>query len=308
MLNFFLTEKIYAKNTPRIIGGTEVPEDKYPWIGFLYNNSNYYSCGSSLISDEWAISAAHCFLCEDDSWCDNPEDYNIFFDLLNFNNRDTKGIKVKIDKIFLYSNTWDGNDDIALLKLKFPNNDTKENIANLEKLNLILKSQTDIFEADGTELIVSGWGLEQYNNDTKEGSRSGNLNELIVPVCYRFDNNGLFECSNYNYFNKYQIQTKISAGGVEGEDACYGDSGGPLFGQKNDENFLVGIVSSGDGCAKKDFYGIYTRVSYYLDWIQDTMVNNSTLNYTEEHIFTPGWHLFSLPGKFFNEYILKNGN
>ena len=52
---------------------------------------------------------------------------------------------------------------------------------------------------------------------------------------------------------------------------CGGDSGGPLTRDPDTpggERLLVGIVSSGRGCALPAYPAIYTRVSFYLDWIE----------------------------------------
>ncbi len=62
----------------------------------------------------------------------------------------------------------------------------------------------------------------------------------------------------------FDPQTMICAGG-DGTDACQGDSGGPLVDQKGN---LIGITSSGIGCAQAGHPGIYTWVGKYLDWIK----------------------------------------
>lgn len=51
-----------------------------------------------------------------------------------------------------------------------------------------------------------------------------------------------------------------------------GDSGGPLMAPTETDRFsIIGIVSFGYKCAEPDIPGVYTRVSYFLDFIQDTM-------------------------------------
>lgn len=52
-----------------------------------------------------------------------------------------------------------------------------------------------------------------------------------------------------------------------------GDSGGPLI--ERSTGSLVGIVSWGEGCGLADKPGVYTRVSAYADWIDETICRNS---------------------------------
>ena len=53
-------------------------------------------------------------------------------------------------------------------------------------------------------------------------------------------------------------------------DSCSGDSGGPLMVQEDEENkmYLRGVVSFGTRKCGKGFPGVYTDISYYIDWIR----------------------------------------
>jgi len=73
----------------------------------------------------------------------------------------------------------------------------------------------------------------------------------------------------FDLFNTDYIfsETQICAGGNIGEDSCVGDSGGPLWVNRESSLVLYGIVSWGVGCAS-DYPALYTRVSSYVEWIE----------------------------------------
>jgi hypothetical protein len=64
--------------------------------------------------------------------------------------------------------------------------------------------------------------------------------------------------------------------GGDDKDSCIGDSGGPLIktGSNYEEDRLVGVVSWGRGCAEEGVPGVYARISYFYDWILETVCEN----------------------------------
>lgn len=55
-----------------------------------------------------------------------------------------------------------------------------------------------------------------------------------------------------------------------------GDSGGPLQCRisKNGPWMLAGVTSFGSGCAEQGYPDVYSRISHYVQWIEETMLEN----------------------------------
>ncbi|CAD7680943.1 unnamed protein product [Nyctereutes procyonoides] len=85
-------------------------------------------------------------------------------------------------------------------------------------------------------------------------------------------------CASRHLSNKTMTNNVLCAGDTRSggnqanlHDACQGDSGGPSVCMKDNRMTLAGIISWDIGCGQKDVPGVYTKVTNYLDWIQDNM-------------------------------------
>ena len=71
-------------------------------------------------------------------------------------------------------------------------------------------------------------------------------------------------------------------------DTCQGDSGGPLMMFTSDRVWeQVGVVSSGIGCARPSYPGIYTRVAAYQTWINETINGANHLKHITSNLVLP---------------------
>uniref|UniRef100_A0A6P7FH46 Serine protease snake-like n=1 Tax=Diabrotica virgifera virgifera TaxID=50390 RepID=A0A6P7FH46_DIAVI len=119
-------------------------------------------------------------------------------------------------------------------------------------------------------MTAAGWGKEEFAGEASNFLLYVKLNEVATEECR----------NSYSDVGKsvlpYGIDgdTMICAGGDMGRDTCEGDSGGPLQ-VKNSKKYsygtgyrIVGITSFGKACGITRSPSVYTRVSYYLDWIE----------------------------------------
>jgi secreted trypsin-like serine protease len=260
---------------PAVVGGTPVETGEFPWmIGITYTGFSMPYCGGSLVGDRWVLTAAHCVV---DPWLgvpERPEDLTVIagrLDLLDT----TAGQTIGVEQIFVHPD-YDIEDlfaenDIALLRLNWAPDIARDTIDIIEAITPVEEA---FLAAPGSLAVVAGWGATQPNGTLYP--------TLAYKATLPIVDNAV--CVPFNDETTGVPDTQICAGGVEGQDTCVGDSGGPLIVSRSDESFaLVGIVSYGPfPCAVTDKHGAYTRVSRYLDWISQTIAEN-----TRYDIFLP---------------------
>ncbi|XP_046967303.1 trypsin-1-like [Vanessa cardui] len=251
-----------ARTRRRIVGGYETKKLEIPWIVVLMYNGRFY-CGGSMINDLYVLTAAHCtsgFRKEKMSVRFLEHDRSVA--------NETKTIDRKVAAIIRHLRYDPGtyDNDIALLKL-----DKRVDLSTALKSARVDEVEEDqdtgirpvCLPAAGDSYsnytgLVAGWGTTEEG-----GSVSNTLQEVRVPIISNA------ECRKTAY--KQRITENMLCAGEEqgGRDACQGDSGGPLHViNSNDKYQIVGVVSWGEGCARPNRPGVYSRVNRYLTWIK----------------------------------------
>lgn len=238
-----MSAPVFAKSGPvegKIVGGVEASIGEFPYIVSLQSSSHF--CGGSLIKKNWVLTAAHCVR--------GGTVKKVVIGLHDRSNA-VNAESIAPKRIIAHPgyNTRTMENDFALIELSQDSSYTP----------VALNPSEITLPEDGSQIMttVAGWGT------TREGSYSlpTLLQKVSVPLVST-------EACNKSYKN--EIKDSMICAGYEsgGKDSCQGDSGGPLVAQdQNNQTYLVGVVSWGQGCARANYYGVYAKVSSAYNWI-----------------------------------------
>ncbi|KAM9664616.1 vitamin K-dependent protein C [Trichechus inunguis] len=232
---------------PRLVNGKLTKWGESPWQVLLLDSKKKLACGAVLIHPSWVLTAAHCM----------EDARKLIVRLGEYDLRRWEKWEVDLDigNVFIhpnYSRSTTDN-DIALLRLARPATLSQTIVPIcLPDSGLSERELTQV----GQEVVVTGWG---YRSEIKR-NRTFVLNFIKIPVVARN------ECIRAMH---NMVSENMLCAGILGDprDACDGDSGGPMVTSFRGTWFLVGLVSWGEGCGRLHNYGIYTKVSRYLNWI-----------------------------------------
>ena len=242
----------------RVIGGNPASVNSAPWYA-LFSPSiggQQYICGGIIISSNWALTAAHCT--KDGGVKADASRSRIYPRPTSMRNT---GPSLHIDKI-ITSPTYNSSNytgDWALIHTIEPLGNTSQILAlNTDRSLPKLNQDVNIF------------GVGSIDTD-------GNLPNILMSATVQ-DLTGPSGSACGLYNGNYKAGSMLCAGNVNGGvDSCQGDSGGPLVLGSGPSATLVGIVSFGEGCAKAEYPGVYTRVSSYANDILATISGQSNV-------------------------------
>jgi len=119
----------------------------------------------------------------------------------------------------------------------------------------------------GTRCWVAGWGKDQENGQFQFIQRKVDLPLVEFNRCSQALKAAMNK-RNPGLGNRFTLHnSEVCAGGELGKDACTGDGGSPLVCQAQSGRYtVVGLVTWGVGCAS-DVPGVYAKISYFRDWI-----------------------------------------
>jgi secreted trypsin-like serine protease len=246
-----------ARPSAEIVGGDTAPAGKWPWQVALLDadeerNSRAQFCGGTLIDELFVVTAAHCV--------PRGSRIEVLTGTQSLANN-AGGVRRKVAQIVRHPNYNDNRADydIAVIKLKTA-------ATGVKTARLLTKAEEADLATTGDWSFVTGWG------DLGNGRFPVDLKQVRVPIVSH---------DNCNDANSYagQITSRMICAGVQagGKDSCQGDSGGPLIVRDTQGRWqvLAGIVSWGEGCALRHFFGVYSRVAVLSAWVRQTMASLS---------------------------------
>jgi secreted trypsin-like serine protease len=209
------------------------------------------------------------------------------------------GHRIAVKRIIRHEqyNTETQDNDLALLELAAEPQDK----SRLELIQLVDQLQDEPRQEPGRSGLVLGWGSAQKGLWPAEFRHAEKVLRYTDEIQFKSSE----ECNQYHVNEqrtragealraegKSQAQIRatlnsrypsttllisdnmVCAGTNDGSrDSCFGDSGGPLVVDRKRTPVQVGVVSWGpaEGCGLTNLFGVYVRLSRYLDWINSRM-------------------------------------
>jgi uncharacterized protein (TIGR03382 family) len=233
-----LDTRVRDTATP-VIGGTAVPPGKWPDAVAVIGQG---SCTGTLIAPDVVLTAGHCADMNPTTVIANTTDYNA-----------AGGVRATVKSVTAYP-AWETSYDVSVIVLTAP-------IAGVTPRKLGTACTFQEGFAKSTMVRLVGFGL----TDTAGMGDNTLLNEAMSPVTDP-------DCSGPGGCIKGVSPGGEFIAGGNGQDSCFGDSGGPVYLETPRGPVVIGAVSRGldNSPTPCGGGGIYVRTDKIAQWIETT--------------------------------------
>jgi len=237
---------------PFIVNGDFVHEPgTWPSMCSIQLGTWHY-CGASLISDTWLVTAAHCLIDQ------KVSQMFIVCGVINQDDHSIGSMEVhEIEDWHLHKDyKWDWDlgfpHDMAVIKLKWPINPYNPYVKPVQL------AEDDGYVWAGSDCHAAGWGKTSGNGQASAKLKQAKLDILTPGQCrYYWGDN----------MNPEHVCAKDMLHHNQG--ACNGDSGGPLFCEREGEIYQVGVFNWMAGDCHPYWPAMYSSVPIYRSWIKE---------------------------------------
>jgi len=228
---------VLASASTSVVGGTSVKPGEWPdAVAVLAQDAE---CTGTLITPDVVLTAGHCIAADPAVVVVDTVDFGV-----------PGGEVIRIKSALAYPD-WEHTYDVGLVVLEHPASAPPRAIA------APCTARAELIEDALVHLV--GFGLTTRSG-TGDNTR---LHEARIPVVDA-------TCSDDRACNpRVSPGGEFTAGG-DGPDACFGDSGGPVYLDTPAGPALIGVVSRGEALTDRPCGngGVYVRADKVVSWIQ----------------------------------------
>ncbi|KAM3614069.1 uncharacterized protein V6R79_009549 [Siganus canaliculatus] len=245
----------------RIMGGSEAPDYTLPWQVLV--NIKGIRVGGMVIADRWILTAAHDLVRNERPVpAETVRIYMGHTDVETLLNFPVPAASIHIHPKYKNLNGSNFNNDIALIKLQ------DQITFNASVMPLCLPAEGAAY-ITGMMGMLSGFGIMAfYPPRIPKQLQYVQLPVVEQEVCHSSVEKLMKTRNNIPRLTGNMFCAGLPEGG---RDSCLGDKGGPFALEDDGRFWAAGIVSWGVDCGQQGTFGVYTRVSNYLDWIRQTV-------------------------------------
>uniref|UniRef100_A0A8C0A3R2 Peptidase S1 domain-containing protein n=1 Tax=Bos mutus grunniens TaxID=30521 RepID=A0A8C0A3R2_BOSMU len=241
----------FSRPSSRVVNGEDAVPYSWPWqVSLQYEKDGafHHTCGGSLIAPDWVVTAGHCI--------STSRTYQVV--LGEYDRSVLEGseqvIPINAGDLFVHP-LWNSNCVLAGRPGLGPPR------PRLTALSAQLAGRPGLGPPRPrlTALCLH-----------TGGPLPDKLQEALLPVV------DYEHCSQWDWWGITVQKTMVCAGG-DTRSGCNGDSGGPLNCPAADGSWQVhGVTSfvSAFGCNTIKKPTVFTRVSAFIDWIDETIASN----------------------------------